>query len=60
MGYKKKCLHINTPKSNFTTDKIEYLGYTLAHGGIKPQEQAVSVMLVLYPPSNVEISWRKD
>ena len=29
-------LHVNTTKSNFATDKIEYFGYILTQEGIKP------------------------
>jgi hypothetical protein len=47
-------LRINAPKSTFATDEIEYLGYTLTQDGIKPQEQKVSAILALHPPSNVK------
>ena len=49
-----KGLRINAPESTFATDKIEYLGYTLTHDGIKPQVKKISAYLALQPPSNVE------
>ena len=49
-----KGLRLNAPKSTFATDEIEYLGYTLTRNGIKPQEQKVSAILALQPPSNVK------
>jgi hypothetical protein len=58
----EKGLRINAPKPTFATDEIEYLGYTLTQDGgytltqdgIKPQEQKVSAILALQPPSNVK------
>ena len=47
-------MRINAPKSTFTTDEIEYLGYTLTRDGIKPQEEKVSAILALQPPTNVK------
>ena len=49
-----KGLCINTPKSTFATDEIEYLGYTLTCDGIKPQVEKVSTIIVLQPPLNVK------
>ena len=49
-----KRLRINAPKSTFATDEIEYLGYTLTRDGIKPQQEKVSAILALQPPSNVK------
>ena len=49
-----KGLRINAPKSTFATDEIEYLGYTLTRDGIKPQEEKVSDILALHPPTNVK------
>ena len=42
-----KGLRINAPKSNFATDEIEYLGYTLTRDGIKPRKEKVSAILAL-------------
>ena len=50
----EKGLRINAPKSTFATDEIEYLGYTLTRDGIKPQEEKVSAILALQPPTNVK------
>ena len=50
----EKGLRINAPKSTFATDEIDYLGYTLTQCGIKPQEQKVSAILALLPPTNVK------
>jgi hypothetical protein len=50
----EKGLRINAPKSTFATDEIDYLGYTLTQSGIKPQEQKVSAILALLPPTNVK------
>ena len=53
-----KDLRINAPKSIFATDKIEYLGYTLTHDGIKPQVEMISSILALQSPSNVkQLHW---
>ena len=32
-----KGLCINTPKSTFATEEVEYLGYTMTHDGTKPK-----------------------
>ena len=54
----KRGLRINAPKSRFATDNIDYLGYTLTQCGIKPQEQKVSAILALLPPTNVkQLRW---
>jgi hypothetical protein len=48
-------LKVNAAKSFFCTHEIEYLGYILTRGGIKPQEQKkVQAILALNPPSNVK------
>ena len=47
-------LCINTTKSTFATNKIEYLGYILMHEGVKPQPEKVSTILAIQPPTNVK------
>jgi len=47
-------LKVNAAKSVFCTHKIEYLGYILTRGGIKPQQKKVQVILALNPPNNVK------
>jgi hypothetical protein len=47
-------LKVNAAKSFFCTHEIEYLGYTLARGGIKPQQKKVQAILAIYPPNNVK------
>jgi hypothetical protein len=47
-------LKVNAAKSFFCTHEIEYLGYILTRGGIKPQPKKVQAILLLNPPNNVE------
>ncbi len=47
-------LKVNAAKSFFCTHEIEYLGYILTSGGIKPQQKKVQAILVLNPPNNVK------
>ena len=47
-------LKVNAAKSFFCTHKIEYLGYILARGGIKPQQKKVQAILAINPPNNVK------
>ncbi len=47
-------LKVNAAKSSFCAHEIEYLGYLLTRGGIKPQPKKVQVILALNPPINVE------
>jgi len=47
-------LKVNAAKSCFCTHKIEYLGYLLTRGGIKPQQNKVQAILTLNPPNNVK------
>ncbi len=47
-------LKVNAAKSFFCTHEIEYLGYILTRGGIKPQPKKVQVILALNLPNNVE------
>jgi len=47
-------LKVNTAKSFFFTHKIEYLGYILTRGGIKPQQKKVQAILALNLPNNVK------
>ena len=47
-------LKINAAKSFFCTHKIEYLGYMLTRGGIKPQIKKVQAILAINPPNNVK------
>jgi hypothetical protein len=41
-------------KSIFYTQEIEYLGYILTRGGIKPPPKKVQVIHVLNPPNNIK------
>jgi hypothetical protein len=50
----KAGLKVNAAKSFFCTHKIEYLGYILIRGGIKPQQKKVQAILVINPPKNVK------
>jgi hypothetical protein len=45
-------LKVNAAKSFFCTHEIEYLGYILARGWIKPQQKKVQAILVINPPNN--------
>ena len=48
-------LKVNAAKSFFCTHEfIEYLGYILARGGIKPQQKKVQAILAINPPNNVK------
>jgi hypothetical protein len=47
-------LKVNAAKSFFCTHEIEYLGYILTRGGIKPQQKKVQSILALNPPNNVK------
>ena len=47
-------LKVNAAKSFFCTHEIEYLGYILARGGIKPQRKKVQAILAINPPNNVK------
>jgi hypothetical protein len=47
-------LKVNAAKSFFCTHQIEYLGYILARGGIKPQQKKVLAILAINPPNNVK------
>ncbi len=47
-------LKVNAAKSFFCTHEIEYLGYILTRGGIKPQPKKVQAILALNPPNNVK------
>jgi hypothetical protein len=49
----KAGLKVNAAKSFFCTHEIEYLGYILTRGGIKPQPKKVQALLTLNPPNNV-------
>ena len=46
-------LKVNAAKSSFCAHEIEYLGYILTRGGIKPQPKKVQVILTLNLPNNV-------
>eukprot|EP00804_Cyclotella_cryptica_P026190 CCRYP_009780-RA/>CCRYP_009780-RA protein AED:0.18 eAED:0.18 QI:200/-1/0/1/-1/0/1/0/106 len=45
-------LRINARKSSFCAIDTEYLGYTLTHTRIKPQQKKVQAMLAISPPQN--------
>jgi len=45
-------LKVNAAKSFFCTHEIEYLGYILTTGGIKPQQKKVQAILAPNPPKN--------
>jgi len=47
-------LNVNVAKSFFCTHKIEYLGYILTSGGIKPHHKKVLEILTLNLPNNVK------
>jgi hypothetical protein len=47
-------LKVNAAKSFFCTHEIEYLGYILTRGGIKPQPKKVQAIFALNPPNNVK------
>jgi len=47
-------LKVNASKSFFCTHEIEYLGYMLTRGGIKPQIKKVQAILAIKPPNNVK------
>ena len=47
-------LKVNAAKSFFCTHKIEYLGYILTRGRIKPQPKKEKAILALSPPNNVK------
>ena len=47
-------LKVNAAKSFFCTHEIEYLGYMLTRGGIKPQIKKVQAILAIKPPNNVK------
>jgi len=47
-------LKVNAAKSFFCTHEIEYLGYILTSGGIKPQQKKVQAILALNLPNNVK------
>jgi hypothetical protein len=51
---RKAGLKVNAAKSFFCTHEMEYLGYILTRGGIKPQQKKVQAILVLNPPDNVK------
>jgi hypothetical protein len=53
---KKLCdtgLKVNAEKSTFCALEIEYLGYVLTRGGIKPQSNKVQAILAIKPPTGV-------
>ncbi len=50
----RRLLKVNAAKSFFCTHEIEYLGYILTRGGIKPQPKKVKAILTLNPPNNVK------
>ncbi len=47
-------LNINATKSVFCVQEIEYLGYILTRGGIKPQPKKVQAILTLNLPNNLK------
>eukprot|EP00804_Cyclotella_cryptica_P019221 CCRYP_006125-RA/>CCRYP_006125-RA protein AED:0.51 eAED:0.03 QI:0/0/0/1/0/0/2/0/482 len=53
-GLREVELQINPQKSFFCAIETEYLGYTLTHTGIQPQQKKVEVMLVISRPKNVK------
>ena len=55
---KKAKLRVNTRKSNFAQDKVDYLGYVLSREGIKTQPKKASAILSLKEPNNVKSLWR--
>ncbi len=50
-------MKVNATKSFFCTHEIEYLGYILTRGGIKPQPKEVQAILALNLPNNVKDLW---
>jgi hypothetical protein len=46
-------LKINAAKLFFCAQEIEYLGYILTRGGIKPQPKKVQAIFALNPPNNI-------
>ncbi len=44
-------LKVNAAKLTFCALEIEYLGYVLTRGGIKPQSNKVQAILVIKPPT---------
>ncbi len=47
-------LKVNAAESFFCTHEIEYLGYMLSRGGIKPQIKKIQAILTIKPPNNVK------
>ena len=47
-------MKVNAAKLFFCTHKIEYLGYILARGGIKPQQKKVQAILAINLPDNAK------
>jgi hypothetical protein len=47
-------LKVNAAKSSFCAHEIEYLGYILTRGGIKPQPKKVQAILALNLPNNIK------
>ena len=47
-------LKINVSKSNFCTDKIEYLGYLITRDGITSLDNKTKAILNLDPPKNIK------
>jgi hypothetical protein len=45
---------VNAAKSTFCALEIEYLGYVLTRGGIKPQSNKVQAILAIKPPTGVK------
>ena len=53
-GLKNAGLCINVTKSSLVLHEIEYLGYILTRGGIKPHPEKVQAMLALKEPTSVK------
>ncbi len=51
---RKAGLKSTPPNYFFCSHEIEYLGYILTRGGIKPQPKKVQAILALNPPNNVK------
>jgi len=51
----KAGLSVNAPKSSFGRHEVEYLGYVLTTGGIKPQTKKIQAILALTPPTNIKL-----
>jgi hypothetical protein len=47
-------LKVNVPKSFVCTHELEYLGYILARGGIKPQQKKEQAIFARNSPKNVK------